>query len=595
MKQLIDSTIRWQSIGDHKTEEYSYSIEKAVINKEKAVLNLSLRLNFVIPYVDVERLEALIKNQISLLQDVKFNFVYEDVVLTTEEIIRNFIPHMIHIVNGKYATITKTINTENFTYTGDTLELLALGELATAELNKSIAPKFAELLKENFGFNVQVSFANNENLYIKTSKEMKQKEEEAAREAASAARAAAAANPGRETQTAKPAFSGNGGYGGGQFGQDGKPAYRRREKETPAQGNRIMGKGVSGEPVSLEALTPELGTVVIEGVLFKKSARTIKNEKKLVTILITDKKTTVCLKAFTSDNKWQEIDTLLDTGDFIKVRGEAQWDTYDNCLVVMAKDIEKGQVPVREDNYQGLKRVELHAHTKMSAMDGLNEVEDLVKKAAFWGQPAVAITDHGVVQGFPDAAKTAGKLKKDNKDIKVIYGLEGYVFDDSDCVCEDGSIDFKKNPTNHIIILAKTQEGLKNIYKLVSYSHLDYFYKRPRLPKSVIAANREGLIIGSACEAGEVFRAVLDNLPQERVEEIAGFYDYLEIQPIINNQFLIENGRVADKEGLRELNRRIVALADKLDKPVVATTDAHYDEPDSAIYRNILMAGQGYK
>lgn len=596
MKQLIDSTIRWQSIGDHKTEEYSYSIERAVINKEKAVLNLNLRLNFVIPYIDVERLEALIKNQISLLQDVIFHFTYENVILTPEEIIKNFIPHMIHIVNGKYAAITKTINTESFTYTGETLELLALGELATEELNKTIAPKFAELLKENFGINTKVSFANNENLYTQTFHEMKQKEEEAAREAASTAKAAAAANSGRETQAAKPTFSGNGGYGGGQFGQDGKPAYRRREKETPAQGNRIMGKGVSGEPVSLEALTPELGTVVIEGVLFKKSARTIKNEKKLVTILITDKKTTVCLKAFTSDNKWQEIDTLLASGDFIKVRGEAQWDTYDNCLVVMAKDIEKGEVPRREDNYEGLKRVELHAHTKMSAMDGLNEVEDLVKKAAFWGQPAVAITDHGVVQGFPDAAKTAGNLKKKNEiDIKVIYGLEGYVFDDRDCINEDGTIDFKKNPTNHIIILAKTQEGLKNIYKLVSYSHLEYFYKRPRLPKSVIAANREGLIIGSACEAGEVFRAILDDLPQDRLEEIAGFYDYLEIQPIINNQFLIENGRVSDKEGLRDLNRKIVALADKLGKPVVATTDAHYDEPDSAIYRNILMAGQGYK
>lgn len=232
----------------------------------------------------------------------------------------------------------------------------------------------------------------------------------------------------------------------------------------------------------------------------------------------------------------------------------------------------------------------------MSAMDGLNEVENLVETAAFWGQPAVAITDHGVVQSFPDGANTAKKLKKKKGiDIKVIYGLEGYVFDDKDCHNEDGTIDYKKKPTNHIIILAKTQEGLKNMYKLVSYSHLDYFYKKPRLPQSIIEQYREGLIIGSACEAGQVYRAVLDGKSEEEIEEIAGFYDYLEIQPLINNQFLIDQGQIQNKEGLRQINRKIVAIGDKLGKLVVATTDAHYDEPESAIYRNILLAGQGYK
>ena len=173
--------------------------------------------------------------------------------------------------------------------------------------------------------------------------------------------------------------------------------------------------------------------------------------------------------------------------------------------------------------------------------------------------------------------------------------MEGYVFDDSDCHNADGTIDFKKKPTNHIILLARTQEGLKNIYKLVSYSHLNYFYKRPRLPKSLIEEHREGLIIGSACEAGEVYRAIAGGKSQEEIEEIASFYDYLEIQPLINNQFMIDNGMVSGKEELKEHNRQIVALADKMGKLVVATTDAHYDEPESAIYRNILMAGMGFK
>ena len=240
----------------------------------------------------------------------------------------------------------------------------------------------------------------------------------------------------------------------------------------------------------------------------------------------------------------------------------------------------------------------------MSSMDGLNEPSDIVNQAAAWGQPAVAITDHGVVQAFPDAAKAAKKLKSKGKDIKIIYGMEGYVFDDAGLIDENGNIDYKSRPTNHIILLAATQEGMKNIYKLVSYSHLHYFYKRPRLPKSVIQANREGIIIGSACEAGELYQAFYRQRPMEEVRQIAEFYDYFEIQPLINNRFLTEDrtegGKYPDRrrltvDDLKDINRQIVALGEEMGKPVVATTDAHYDRDTSAIYRNIIMAGQGYK
>ncbi len=588
MKDLIEKSIHWDSIGEHSSDEYRYEIIDASIAKDSGVLNITLRLNFVPPYLDMEKLKGMILHRIEKLRDVRFSYVYEDVILQQEEIIRLFIPHMIEIINGKYAAITKTIQADKFTYNGQTLSIFALGRLATEQLNEKVSRLFSGLLMEHFGISAEVVFKNDQDVYRKAAEDWRGSEEE---DIKSSLREQIRKN--QEAQAASPSKPAESSSFGGQ-----KTGWRRREKEMPAEGNRIMGKPIVGESSPLTGLSADSGMVIIEGILFKKDSRPIKNEKKLVTLLITDKKTSVCLKAFCSNGKWEEIDSLLKNGDYIKVRGETEWDRYDNCLVVMMKDIEKGKRKVREDTYGAGKRVELHAHTKMSAMDGLNEVSNLVKTAAYWGQPAVAITDHGVVQSFPDAAKTAKKLAADKENpinIKIIYGMEGYVFDDRDCRNPDGTIDYKKKPTNHIILLAKTQEGLKNIYKLVSYSHLQYFYKRPRLPKSVIQEHREGLIIGSACEAGEVYRAIVEKKSREEIEKIASFYDYLEIQPLINNQFMIDNGIVSGKEELREINRQIIKLADDLEKPVVATTDAHYDEPESAIYRNILMAGMGFK
>lgn len=600
MRELFDKNISWDTVGGDRSQ-LQYELTEAVIGKETGVLTIALRLNFIIPYVDLEKIRGILLHHFPELKDVHFQCVYENVDLTPQQIIPLFIPHMVGIINGKYAAITKSIQMDKWNYSDERLELFALGRLATEQLNEKVARQFASLLAEYFSIHTQVIFKNDEQSYSEAAEDWRASEAADIKASLAEDMKKAAAKP---KNGIRPATDSKGGSTGGAFGGNAgfaggsKGGFRRREKETPAEGNRIMGKDIMGESVSLSSLKPESGVVIVEGILFKKDARAIKNEKKLVTLLITDKKTSVCLKTFCSNEKWEEIDSLLKNGDYIKVRGETEWDRYDNCLVVMLRDINKGKMKRRQDTYQGGKRVELHAHTKMSAMDGLNEVANLVKTAAAWGQPAVAITDHGVVQSFPDAAKTAKKLAGDKENpvhIKIIYGMEGYVFDDSDCHNEDGTIDFKKKPTNHIILLARTQEGLKNIYKLVSYSHLDYFYKRPRLPKSVIAAHREGLIIGSACEAGEVYRAVAGGKSQEEIEKIAKFYDYLEIQPLINNQFMIDQGMVSGREELREHNRKIIALADKLGKPVVATTDAHYDEPESAIYRNILMAGMGFK
>ena len=379
---------------------------------------------------------------------------------------------------------------------------------------------------------------------------------------------------------ANPAFP-----GGGKL--PGKKGGRRRNKFTPAQGNQIMGNHEAAEAVPIEEIESESGKVVLEGELFRKDCRTTKNDSKLVSLFVTDKRTSICVKAFVLNEKWDEIDQMLSPGDGVRIGGQAQWDRFDNCVTVMADSIEKIDTPERSDTWPE-KRVELHAHTKMSAMDGLNDAAHMVKTAERWGHPAVAITDHGVVQAFPEASHAA-------KNIKILYGCEGYLLEDRDLVRPDGTIDYKARPTNHVILFAKNREGLKNLYRLVSLSHIDYFYKKPRLPKSVVEKYREGLIIGSACVMGEIYQAVLREEPEEELERLVSFYDYLEIQPLVNNRFLIDGKTVKSEEDLKDHNRRIIELGRKYGKPVVATCDAHYFDAEEALYRRILMAGQGFK
>lgn len=384
----------------------------------------------------------------------------------------------------------------------------------------------------------------------------------------------------RKTEAERPAGQKNGNSSGWQRGGG-------RNKYVPVKGNVVMGKAVTGEPVEIGQVDSESGSVVIRGEVFRKDCRTISEEKKLASLFVTDKRTSICVKAFVLNQKWDDFQTHLPAGTAVKIAGKAQWDRFDNAVTIMADSIELTENIRREDTYPQ-KRVELHCHTKMSAMDGMNEAANIVKTAEKWGHRAVAITDHGVVQAFPEASHAAG-------DIKVLYGCEGYLVDDTGLISEDGTIDYKSRKTNHIIIFARNRQGLLNLYKLVSLSHLKYFYKRPRIPRSVLMAHREGLILGSACEAGELYGAVRRGASDEELEKIAEFYDYLEIQPLINNRFMINDGIVENQEVLKDFNRRIVALGEKTGKPVVATCDAHYFDEEEALYRQILMAGQGYK
>lgn len=390
-----------------------------------------------------------------------------------------------------------------------------------------------------------------------------------------------------------PAASGNG---------NGRP-YRQSKKDKPAFTNEngelvLLGDDFTGEPVPYSRLDGYVGSKdkpVIEGEVFSMDSMPIKSGRHLITILIASEVRTFGLKAFISEEKLKEMQENLSAGDMIRARGSIEYDTYEHQNLMMMSSVRKIEKKIKEDTYPNGRRVELHCHTKMSDNDGFNEVKDIVSKAAFWGQPAVAITDHGVVQAFPDAAKEAAKQAKNGRDIKVIYGVEGYLYPDEDATASDGTIDIKKNRTYHIIILAKNQTGLKNIYKLVSTSHIDYFYKRPRIPRSVLQAHREGLILGTACEAGELYQAVVRGATDEELDRIASFYDYMEIQPLGNNRFLIEDGLARDEQDLINNNLRIIETADRLGKMTVATTDSHYPTQESSIYRNIIMAGIGFR
>jgi DNA polymerase-3 subunit alpha (Gram-positive type) len=494
---LFESSISWAKLGKYPKSACKYTIEKAVVTKETALLTIEIRLNFVIPPADLEKIRGRVLVTVPGLADVQFVFLYEDMLQAQ-----------------------------------DAPDPSAPDPPDPAPL-RLIPPKAKTERKSLYG--------------------------------------------------------------------------------------RVIAPAARVTPMS--ALTEESGNVVVEGVIFGVSVREVfgsfggrakaekyaaygNNEKKqLVSLMLTDYDDSACVKLFIDAKTWKKLESNLTPGSRIRAAGVVGLDHYDHDLTILGRGIEALPLVKRTDT-QPLKRVELHAHTKMSALDGLADVARLVELAAEFGHEAVAVTDHGVVQAFPEAAKAGKKAG-----IKIIFGLEGYLFDngsfdapadgaagaaDGITGCPDRT-QYKSGQTCHVILLAKNEIGLKNLYKLVSFSHLHYFYKKPRIPKSLLAEYREGLIIGSACEAGQVYQAARSGVPDGELEAIASFYDYLEIQPLVNNRFLVDNGTVRDTEELKRINERIVGLGRKLGKPVAATCDSHYLEKHEAKYRKILMAGQGYK
>ena len=546
----------------------------------------------------------------------------------------------------------------------------------------------------------------------------------------------------------------------------------------------IYGRDFEEESMEIEKIDGPIGEVVIRGKILSVDTREIRNEKTIIIFSVTDFTDTIVLKIFASNDDVPELLKEISGGKFVRVKGVATIDKFDSELTIGSiVGIKKCAdfTTVRMDTSVE-KRIELHCHTKMSDMDGVSDVKDIVKRAMKWGHKAIAITDHGDVQAFPDANHTVPS----DSDFKVIYGVEAYLVDDlkgmvtdsqnqdldadyvvfdlettgfspetnriieigavkvqngkivdkfstfvnpqvpipfrieqltsindsmvidapviadilpefmkfcEGCVMVAHNADFdmsfiKKNcqrldipckptivdtvalarvllpnlnrfkldtvakalgvslenhhravddagctaeifvkfiemlrergmstldevnamgtssvqnvqkmPTYHAIILATCDQGRTNLYKLISLAHIKYYHRRPRIPKSEFIRYRDGLLIGSACEAGELYRAILNGRPEEEISRLVNFYDYLEIQPLGNNAFLVrdEDSPVASNDDLIEINKKIVRLGEQFHKPVVATCDVHFLDPEDEIYRRIIMAGQGFK
>ena len=386
-------------------------------------------------------------------------------------------------------------------------------------------------------------------------------------------------------------FGGNGGNGSNSnssnnSGDNGGRRYRRKQLAIGAEDSPIVfGDGIVGELTPISQLQGEIRSVVAQGYIAGVDGKEFANTNMLL-FSLADSTEGISCKVFISDHDGYEtvlgrLKKAAKAGGMVKVRGPVRYDTYSNDYGIMPDALMLVDMESRKDTAEE-KRVELHCHTNMSSMDAVSSAKALIKTAAKWGWDSIAITDHGCVQAFPDAMSAA----KDTG-IKVIYGVEGYLVGD----------DYKQKKAHHIIILAKNPIGLRNLYKLISMSNLRFFFKRPRLPKRLIQEYREGLIIGSACEAGELMRAIVSGAPEEELLAIAGFYDYLEIQPVGNNEFLIREEafpNINTEQDLINLNLKVAELAKKLDKPLVATCDVHFLNPEDYIYRAILMKGRGF-
>lgn len=367
----------------------------------------------------------------------------------------------------------------------------------------------------------------------------------------------------------------------------------------------LFGTLVKGKPKPIKECLPEDGEVVVWGDVFSLETRESKDGRySIINFNITDYTSSYPVKVFGEKKKCEDLVDNLKDGKTVLVRGAINMDTYMHTYLINARAVTEIEKIEKQDNAPE-KRVELHLHTNMSAMDGMTSAKELVSRAIAWGHKAIAITDHGVVQAFPEACNTAAKAG-----IKIIYGMEGYLVDDDAFYDDYGfGVDdeipaeyidkVRAEKTYHIIIIAKNTQGLKNLYKLITDSNLKFFKRRPRIPRHRLMQLREGLIIGSACEAGELYRALVDQKSDEDVLRIASFYDYLEIQPNGNNAFMLRSQderyeRFKTVEDLENVDRQIIHIADKLGKMVVATCDVHFIDPGNAVFREILMTSMGF-
>jgi len=429
------------------------------------------------------------------------------------------------------------------------------------------------------------------------------------------------------------------------------PATRERPVRTDrgdplaavaASGSQPGAKVLDGKSIlpasvkRIESLTAEEKDVAIEGDCFALKIETTKKGRNIAKLAVSDGSDSLQAAWWVPEGR--SAPKELAVGGRFRLRGELKISAFDNNeLVLEVRHMMALPKTPRRQDLAGEKRVELHAHTKMSASDGLTEVEAYVTRAFEWGHAAVGISDHGVVHAFPEAAKTAHKLAdkaaakageaaeaaalaagqgKDDaakagkaarkeayeaRRIKLLLGMEAYLVEDAGFI---DRIKQSKDPKRareehkppapwHCMVYIRSEEGRRSLYELVSHSHTRSFYRKPLIDKALLASKRRGLILGSACEQGELYQAIVDGAGDEELKRIAAFYDYLEVQPPANNAFMVRNG-TATEEQLQDNVRRIVALAQALAKPVVATSDLHFLDPEHEVYRRIMQSGQGF-
>lgn len=369
----------------------------------------------------------------------------------------------------------------------------------------------------------------------------------------------------------------------------------------------IFGSAIREMPKPIKEIRYDDGRVTVWGDLLKSECRdTKRGDSKILSFDVTDYTSSVTVKMFDDSDKVDRVIKALDESSTLIIHGAYQYDKFSNEYVIRPYKMERVLRGEKEDNAPE-KRVELHLHTSLSEMDGITPPSQLVKRAAKWGHKAIAVTDHGVVQALPEAYAAAKK-----SGIKLILGMEGYLVDD-ELYPDFMNMKTKEFVRHHIILLVKEDTsfdkdipkeerkyGRKNLYELISHSNVKTYKKRPLIPKSLLAQKRAGILVGSACEQGELYQAIIHNLPEEKIEEIASFYDYLEIQPNGNNAFMIRSDRelyenINSEEDLIEINKRIIELADKQGKLVVATGDVHFLDEKDARFRAIIMASMGFK
>ena len=374
--------------------------------------------------------------------------------------------------------------------------------------------------------------------------------------------------------------------------------------------------GISNHTRDMISITGDDTEIACWGEVFGLETRDIKTKRNtdmtIVNFSFSDHTNSLNASLFIDTHRMGDIAPLKD-GAFILVNGSYEFDNYKKDFVVKPRAMALLQKYTEKDEHEGEKRVELHCHTNMSAKDAVSSADAIVRQAYEWGHKAIAITDHGVVQAYPAAAGAVKAIRKAGGDFKVIYGVESYVVDDVNNDVKDLNAKQTAKFRYHQIILVKNLTGLKNLYKLVSEAHLHDFRGKPLTMRSKLDKLREGLILGSACEQGELYRAIIDEKPEDELLRIADYYDYLEIQPLGNNAFMVRESsypdkkdkktgavipnrfkKVTDFEVIKNFNRKVVELADKLGKPVVATGDVHFLKKSDDIIRKILMAGQGF-